>query len=85
MWLYINLKQLKYKYEWKKLYANRYLFREGRIGADIVIDHNFVEDAGPIKNKGFDINSLVFFFFGFTNIAIQKGPIQNVEIRKDIE
>ena len=40
---------------------------------------------GPIKNKGFDINSLVFFFFGFTNIAIQKGPIQNVEIRKDIE
>ena len=37
---------------------------------------------GPIKNKGFDINSLVLFLFGFTNIAIQKGPIQNVEIRK---
>ena len=40
---------------------------------------------GPIKNNGFDISSLVLFLFGFTNIAIQKGPIQNVEIRKDIE
>jgi len=40
---------------------------------------------GPIKNNGFDINSLVLFLFGFTNIAIQKGPIQNVEIKKDIE
>jgi len=40
---------------------------------------------GPIKNNGFDISSLVLFLFGLTNIAIQKGPIQNVEIRKDIE
>ena len=39
---------------------------------------------GPIKNNGFDINSLVLFLFGFTNMAIQKGPIQNVEMRKDI-
>ena len=39
---------------------------------------------GPIKNNGFDINSLVLFLFGFTNIAIQKGPTHRVEIRKDI-
>ncbi len=39
---------------------------------------------GPKKKKGFDINSLVLFLFGFTNIAIQKGPIHKVEIRKDI-
>ena len=48
-----NVKVAGFNFQnYKKLYANRYLFREGRIGADIVIDHNFVEDAGTIKNKG---------------------------------
>ena len=37
---------------YKKLYANRYLFREGSIGGDTKIDHDFVEDAGILKNQG---------------------------------
>ena len=38
---------------------------------------------GPIKNK---VSTLIlcFIFIWITNIAIQKGPIQNVEMRKDI-
>ena len=47
----IDVPEFNFK-NYKKLYANRYLFREGSIGDDIKIDHNFVEDAGTTKTQG---------------------------------
>ena len=37
---------------YEKLYANRYLFREGVIGTDVSIDHNYVEHTEILNKPG---------------------------------
>ncbi len=37
---------------YEKLYANRYLFREGVIGTDVSIDHNYVEYTEILNKPG---------------------------------
>ena len=70
---------------YEKLYANRYLFREGIIGTDVSIDHNYVEHTEILNKPGGYIDRIrthgdraAWFLVSGDNVAEVEGKIDAV-------